>query len=215
MARFFLSVLMIFLGLSLNSYVIGTQDPHPLASSLAVCYLRAVKQQRNDSAHKNDTITQVIFGKEIESAGNGKITMPGVQASFHDVTLSVERKKSHGKEEVTLTARVFGAPEEFEGENVLASEKALVKYRIISAYLAYRTKMSELFFGWLRSDDMLDKTTRVASSPSNYSEPVLGIYPYTRRVYKDKYEMRVSSTFTAPEFDALIQKHCAENSANV
>ena len=62
---------------------------------------------------------------------------------------------------------------------------------------------------------MLDSTTQVTSAPSNYSELIFGNYPYTRRVYKDKYEMTISSTFTAQEFDALIQKHCAVSSVSV
>jgi len=204
----YLSLLMIFPGLFLNGEETGAQDQNSLGSSLAICYLKNIKKLRNGSLYKDDTIEQIIFGKD-KDIPNGGISLSSYRASFHDVTLSVDRKKSHNKEEITLTAHVFGAPEEFKGENILESEKALVKYRIITAYLAYKTKMNERSFGWLLSDGMLDSTTHVTSSPSNYSESVF-MNPYARRVYTDKYEMTVSSIFTVSEFDALIQKHCID-----
>lgn len=204
MVRYCFVLLMVFQAVDLSGNVTDAQNQTSLGSSLAVCYLQNIKKQRNDYPYKDRTIEQIIFGKERESASDGT-SFSAARASFHDVTLSVERKKSHHKSEITLTARVVGAPEEFEGKNVLDSEKALLKHRIISAYLAHKSKTDERWFAWLRSDAMVDGNTQITAAPTNLSDAVFMPY-YARRVYTDIYEMTIVTTFTASDFDALIQK---------
>lgn len=200
MARYFLFLVIVSLGLEVHGNTVETEEKNTLGHSLAVCYLQNIKKNHNDTMYKNYTIEEKIFGK-----GSGPSRAP-----LHDVTLSIIREKSKDTDQVILTAQVFGSPEEFEGHNVLEGEKALVKYRILYSYLAHQAKMNARYFTGLRSNSMMDSTTQIISPPTNHSE-MMFMNPFERRVYTDKYVMTIVIKFTAPEFDALIQQHFVNN----
>jgi hypothetical protein len=189
-------VLMLVVVCSSSSFIV-CENKLSLRTSLAVCYLLAIKKQKNDeSAYKNETVEQKVFGDKY-----------GTTARAYDVTLSVERTGADNSKQVLLRAEVSGTPEEFKGETVLEQEKRLLKYRIIYAYLAQQAKLRARSFAWLRPDDWtLDINTQVTSLPTNYRETVFTPQLGTR-VYLNKYVMTVSAQFSQQEFDELVQKH--------
>lgn len=199
MISYFLFIVIILsLGFEVQGNAPEAEEKNSLGHSLAVCYLQNIKKKRNDTMYKDYTIEEKIFGKKAWSSST----------SLHDVTLSIRKEKSKTVDQVILTAEIFGAPEEFEGHNVLEAEKALLKYRILYAYLTHQAKMNARYFAWLRNNSMMDSITQITLSPTNYSETMNS---FTRRVYTDKYVMKIVITFTAPEFDTLIQQYFVNN----
>lgn len=197
MVRYFLLLLIITFGTSFNSNILCTPSHKTFGYFLAICYLQNIKNQEGAEYYIKDRVVHL-----------------------RDVVLSVTRDKP---KQVILTVKVSGAPEEFQGENILESEKNLAKYAIIYAYLAHQLKMNErsktskrsFCFARQQNNLMLDKITEITSPPDNDSDLVPvgynfnhrspGRFRYAKCTYIDRYVMELTAKFTEQEFDALAQ----------
>lgn len=174
-----------------------------ISKLIGAAYLqdRKIRIESDTYHYKDYTEEEKIFGKKnIEG-----------WAHVHDVKMTIKREVCGDKVHVIIEITVSGAPEDFEDKHVLESEKNLLKYILIKAYLAKLKTIQEKNTGIEVTVVPIDDYTKVTLPPQNLVFVTKDILH--ERVTEDKNHkaMKFITVFEATEFNELINQYFIDN----
>ncbi len=174
-------------------------DPS-ISELIASNFLQARKKSIEDyscSTFHNDTVEKKIFDIKWD-------------VNIYDVEMKIKREGTGDSSTVILETSVKGAPEDFEGKNVLESERKLFKHVLIKNYLE---KLNEQKTDSSKKPIVvqIDNNTKSIMPPTPMVRVTEQFFQKSVTECQDRKSMSFMTVFSAPEFDILVKKYFSED----
>ena len=175
----------------------------PTEKSISILVAQTYLQSRKDNAsntfswEKNLTLKEKIFGKPANMPVRGY----GIQ-----INPSIERYGEMSA--VIFKITTTGTPEEFEGKNILESEKCTLKHILINKYID-QLKKDKKSQAEIIGSVILDAYTKSTCRPEYMVKELRSEYGLRSRqeIYKERQSMEFVTIIPYSEFDSLIEEY--------
>lgn len=205
--QFFLSLTLTIMPYTITANAVTSptneQQQISLDTLIAINFLKARKASIADHFWVKDyTLAEKIFGKD----GKASVTL-------HELKMNITRETSFFNDLIVIETSLGSPSEDFETLNVLENEKQLLKYILLAEYLKNYKEMLKTQTSPITVVKLSPRTKSICAPQHLTYTKKTNPYSSHEEVDPTRKGIMFTTTFTASEFDALIQEYFLEKTA--